>query len=451
MKYRMMQLLMLSIIWFVASNVNQISAAEYIIDQSIPLDNGIVLHIAITDPKGGILKAIDIEKSAIKYELEVNVTFENTGAEPIRNRLIASEKPAESSVTLIVADVEIAPIAMKYKALGNFYRTTRTPGGAAQPDSCQDFNAVGLMDENGEHRGIISYFCTLPGEQDTVQFMFPRLDDFIQAVIKIKHSAEEEILIQAYLPNERTLNLVSDQELLSDIALHANNSWMQQYVIHRIEDQSVLETIATDDRKSAVRIAAIARIENSRLLKQLVKTDRDDNVRIAAVRTLSDQKFLQEVVRADSVWQVREAAATVITKQSLLAEIVKNDPHDVVRLAAINSLVRQKTPNQKLLRQIAQSAADVVVRQAAVWSLTDQKALADILKTEPAWDVRRAALKNVTEQQTFEYVAKNDTQWRVRNSAIKRLTNKTLLKEIARLDPETNVRDAAEKRLQQLE
>lgn len=153
--------------------------------KAITLDKQMSLTLDVRRMEEGSINA-DGDRRTIERGLEVALTFENAGTEPVENSLIAAMKPDVSQITLVGEDgKEIVPVAMKLEGAALGYRTVNTPGGIAIA-GCNDNPPVAVANKDGSHAGLICIFCTKPKEKDTVIVMFPKPKGTGEVTIKLK-------------------------------------------------------------------------------------------------------------------------------------------------------------------------------------------------------------------------------------------------------------------------
>lgn len=100
--------------------------------------------------------------------------------------------------------------------------------------------------------------------------------------------------------DEKLLNRIEDQQLISRIATSAKSEDIKIAAISNLTDQVVIERIAKDNVSSPkVRKAAITKLENQLVLADIAKTDGYRDVRIAAVNMISDQAMLIEIAQME--------------------------------------------------------------------------------------------------------------------------------------------------------
>ncbi len=165
------------------------ASQDYRLGQTIVLDKGMKLTVTAQEWQGG---SVEVDRlggrmgRSIERGLEINLTFENTGNEPMESALLMQKTPEGSEVTLADAEGKAtAPIAMKLEGNALGYRTPDAPGGYAIGD-CQDNPPVSVRDQSGNFTGLICLFCTKPGEKDTLVVMFPKPAKPGESQIKIK-------------------------------------------------------------------------------------------------------------------------------------------------------------------------------------------------------------------------------------------------------------------------
>ncbi|MDA2912603.1 hypothetical protein MYX77_01345 [Acidobacteriia bacterium AH_259_A11_L15] len=166
----------------------QVPPGDLTLAEGVPLEEGMKPTVVVKKPEEGTVPA-DANRRTIERGLEVNLTFENTGPEPIKTHLEVTMEAQASQVVLIGRNnKEIVPIAIKREGSDFGYRTVETPGGIAI-GGCVDNEPVALSRKGGGHAGLILLFCTTPGEKDTVIVMFDKPQELAQEgvdTLKIK-------------------------------------------------------------------------------------------------------------------------------------------------------------------------------------------------------------------------------------------------------------------------
>ncbi|MDM8522209.1 HEAT repeat domain-containing protein [Desulfococcaceae bacterium HSG8] len=101
-----------------------------------------------------------------------------------------------------------------------------------------------------------------------------------------------------------------------------------------LTDQNVLADIAENDSDPDVRQVAAEKLTDQKLLADIAQNDSDPDVRQVAAEKLTDQKVLADIAQNDSDPDVRKAAAEKVTDQNLLADIAENASDPDIRKAA---------------------------------------------------------------------------------------------------------------------
>ncbi len=135
-------------------------------------------------------------------------------------------------------------------------------------------------------------------------------------------------------------------------------------------------------------------------LTKVAREDQDPDVRCCAIKQLDDLKLLAELMRADAPSQVREAV--VQRQQELLARPMDQMPALDERLTVIRDI-----GSQSLCGFLAQNAAAVEIRCAALEQLTDSHLLSTVAVDDPIASVRRLALERIDDPEGWEIVSRN--------------------------------------------
>ncbi len=156
-------------------------------------------------------------------------------------------------------------------------------------------------------------------------------------------------------------------------------------IVSLIHDQDNLVEISLEAPASAVRAAAIEKVQKSNIIDEIALKDGSPTVRISAIRNpLISQQTLLKVLSQDLDFRVCQNAVDYLQDEMLLAEFTqkpleKGQPGFTERLML--RAVRRVT-SQKILGQIALSAALPIIRQEAIKLVDDVQVLTDIsLKT----------------------------------------------------------------------
>ncbi|MFX1250843.1 MAG: hypothetical protein ACFFCZ_04430 [Promethearchaeota archaeon] len=156
-------------------------------------------------------------------------------------------------------------------------------------------------------------------------------------------------------------------------------------IVSAIDDQDNLVDISLEAPASAARAAAIEKVQKSNIINEIALKDGSPSVRISAIRNpLISQQTLLQVLSQDLDFRVCQNAVDYLQDEMLLAKfsqkpIEKGEAGFTERLML--RAVRRVT-SQKILGQIALSAALPIIRQEAIKLVDDVQVLTDIsLKT----------------------------------------------------------------------
>ncbi len=202
--------------------------------------------------------------------------------------------------------------------------------------------------------------------------------------------------------------VVADQAEVIKTVREAKDRLLREVAVARLTDQALLSTIAMTDGDVEMRRAAVSSLTDKDLLAKIAKNDpgvrnaaevRAGELRLDAVRRLTDQTVLAQVAKADSIWAVGRAAVERLNDQALLAQVAETGSERPVREAAVERL-----NDQSVLARIARGDSSPYVRAAAVARLTDQASLAKIAEANGCGgltddeDLGNAALAKLTDQ-----------------------------------------------------
>jgi hypothetical protein len=323
---------------------------------------------------------------------------------------------------------------------------------------------------------------------------------------------------------------VSDQAVLADIATTAERGFLRAAAVEKLSDQAVLSRIAKTDMDRSVRWAALQRIglgdvRYAAISEPYPRCWEPEGLREAVERGLArvgirvaDQQYRAYQVRLHLTIDARPISATyqgagtrysgaeatahlhlddynlditeseTIDPSSMLVGQEYAKPDDAptctvaVRAAtkAISAMAATciKGDRQPFICDLAKTAKDWRVREAAAGAimaeaelvalartdgdrnvrsaavksafLTDQAVLAAIARADPdAW-VRAEAAYKLSDAKVLVELARNDKDAGVRETAVTKLTDPAALAEIARTDPTPRVRGVAKTRLEDL-
>ena len=265
------------------------------------------------------------------------------------------------------------------------------------------------------------------------------LDDSSDEVREIAVSKISDLAVLFYIvKNDKSVNVVKKAI---------------QKAIENIDDEEELNNLFMELSKNEIDYDEILKdsyfITNQKVLSKLALKDPNRLLRLQAINGITNQKVLKQILLNDSYWRCRRAAAKKITNQDILVDIALNDFDSDVRREATN-----KIANQDILVDIALNDFDSDVRREAAKKITNQDILVDIALNNFEYSyVRREATKRITNQDILVDIALNNIlEYRdIRVEAIKRITNQDILVDLALKDFEdSDVRVEAIKRISDL-
>jgi hypothetical protein len=291
--------------------------------------------------------------------------------------------------------------------------------------------------------------------------------------------AADSRLRRLALPGIQAASQITGQAALEKIASSHPNPYVRIAAIVRLTNQPRLREIfslgqgTTDPYPrqegitAGIRIAELVRPEIERFIalcqtgtqeacgKLAIAAKSDiDAERKVALEKITIQAVLSEVALSDSFWS--DESVRALTDQRLLAQVALTAARQLAREAAVRKLTERA-----VLARIAESDVSPRVRQAARsrlyeagerWSradvekLTDQALLARIAATADSEPPRIAAVHRLTDRAALCRIADRDTSATVRRmarlrlselgerwdaAAVKKLTDQALLAEIA--------------------
>ena len=245
------------------------------------------------------------------------------------------------------------------------------------------------------------------------------LDDSSDEVREIAVSKISDLAVLFYIvKNDKSVNVVKKAI---------------QKAIENIDDEEELNNLFMELSKNEIDYDEILKdsyfITNQKVLSKLALKDPNRLLRLQAINGITNQKVLKQILLNDSYWRCRRAAAKKITNQDILVDIALNDfDSDVRREAA------KKITNQDILVDIALNNFEYsYVRREATKRITNQDILVDIALNNilEYRDIRVEAIKRITNQDILVDLALKDFEDSdVRVEAIKRISDLVILPEI---------------------
>ena len=228
----------------------------------------------------------------------------------------------------------------------------------------------------------------------------------------------DEILNDSYF--------ITNQKVLSKLALKDLNRLLRLQAINQITNQKVLEQILLKDSYWRCRCAAAKKITNQDILVYIALNDFDSDVRREAIKRISDQDILVDLALNDFDSDVRVEAINRIANQDILVDLALNDfEHSYVRRKAINRIA-----NQDILVDLALNDFDSDVRREAIKRISDQDILVDLALNDFDSDVRVEAIKRISDLVILPEILSNQSGY-VLHLVINEINDQLTLLEIA--------------------
>ena len=197
--------------------------------------------------------------------------------------------------------------------------------------------------------------------------------------------------------------------------------------IKDITSERTLTLIVEKDDNSLVRMEAFKAIKEdvSWAYTAWVKLNADERKRL--IDTVTWQELLKNISMSEKTEpEVCMQALNQITDQKILRKIAKTDAELEIRFKAID-----KITDEQILAELASLRIRLEVRLRAVGRITDNELLEELAKSDTDLEVRLKAAETISDDETLANLAKSDTDLEVRLKATEGIENQKLLMEIA--------------------
>jgi hypothetical protein len=208
------------------------------------------------------------------------------------------------------------------------------------------------------------------------------------------------------------VHLISNQDILMDLSIHALGWQVRHLSASRITRQKQIAVVAEKSPDYDVRLDMIAKMTGQKALMKIAINGADYDARISASCHLTNQPYLFRVAIFARGWCVRYSAMKMLTDQKLLARLVIESPDSNICLA---SLERITDEDAKIW--IAKNA-NRDMRYAAIFSITSEMRNDDLALHAPNWDVRNLAVFRTKDIAIVEDRLKRDPDHGVRSMAL---------------------------------
>jgi len=209
------------------------------------------------------------------------------------------------------------------------------------------------------------------------------------------------ILIRLTKINEKKGDEVKDQDIwglikslsYGDIQLYPNTDDVCETAMNKITDQEILTKIALNAECWEVRRAATKRITDQNVLVKFLLNDKNQYVRLAAIERVIDQDILAKfALNHEEELEIRESAIRRITNQVMLMKILWDDESWAIRCAVI-----ERINSQEIFTKFAlDNYCNGNIRRASIKKITNKVILERIALNDTNCDIRREARSRVT-------------------------------------------------------
>ena len=214
------------------------------------------------------------------------------------------------------------------------------------------------------------------------------LDDSSDEVREIAVSKISDLAVLFYIvKNDKSVNVVKKAI---------------QKAIENIDDEEELNNLFMELSKNEIDYDEILKdsyfITNQKVLSKLALKDPNRLLRLQAINGITNQKVLKQILLNDSYWRCRRAAAKKITNQDILVDIALNNilEYRDIRVEAIKRIT-----NQDILVDLAlKDFEDSDVRVEAIKRISDLVILPEILSNQSC-HVLHMVINEINDQLTL--------------------------------------------------
>lgn len=248
------------------------------------------------------------------------------------------------------------------------------------------------------------------------------------------------------IPNT-VAKLIKDQVLLTDLAWNAKSVDVRVAAADKLADRALAQKLFCDVAMNvSYGSIAVNKITDQTLLSDLALNAKSLDVRVAAAKNLDDQTLAQKVFGEFAMnsgsRDESKAVLEKITNQTVLADLAQNANAIFVRLAAIDKLTDEGLC-QRLLAHIAIS--EPLYKSIGPEFGDDGFSIPGSSVMAPA--IGYEVLSKVTNQEQIGYIAKNAKHLDMRIAAVRNITEYNILDDLVKNADCTEVHQLAENRL----
>lgn len=255
---------------------------------------------------------------------------------------------------------------------------------------------------------------------------------------------------------------VTDQELLSEIAMWPWSSPVREAAVQMLTNQTLLAKVAVRNKAAAEKLSdpallaevgiwinpeATQHVTNQALLARLATNAAYRDVRSVAIGKLTDQHLLADIAAKYVNWNtapddhmVRSAAVAKLADQALLTQIALDDKDQTISEKAVRALTDQQS-----LAKVVIESKNVIVCTRAMERLTD----AALIATAGVW-IRSDMTRQLTDQPLLATIATKANHRGIRCAAVETLADEALLERVARETDDMKTREAARLRIAEI-
>ncbi|MCD4748464.1 MAG: hypothetical protein K8R59_03745 [Thermoanaerobaculales bacterium] len=184
---------------------------------------------------------------------------------------------------------------------------------------------------------------------------------FDAAASRLTETSAVEVATKAPIDSNRAraVSRLTDQQLLSDIAVKEAGNIVSVKAIETMTDQDLLAALAIDGAKQSMRSAAIKKVTNQVLLATIARGNGSLYERKTALSQITSEDTLAEIALAETMDKtLREEAVRHIEDPNVLVQIAKGESNLDMLMTAL-----RRIPDTSSLLEIAGTARYRLTRE----------------------------------------------------------------------------------------
>lgn len=263
-----------------------------------------------------------------------------------------------------------------------------------------------------------------------------------ETLYKITKNSNEEFEVRL-----SGAKLLTDQSLLTKVAMENNGQVFQQTIIDKLEEEASLIEVVKNSKSVAARGMAAKKIKNQEALKNLLGTVKDDSVIKQLLPSINDKELIKETFTQSESAGVRQHALLLISDEDFLLNVAKNHSGKTERLTAISRLKDDqslyviakygkteqekltsigKMKSQELLLQLLGETEEPKKIKIIVKKIGDKERILDVLERATSIEFCQTVLECL-DNKVVEKIAR-DTKNEILNDLIKEKRYTPILK-----------------------